>query len=921
MSDTRVTTYWKGLLVLVMLGLSLPTLALEPISIIPNQNLTVFFSGLIYGSLGILSLYNLSLFFTQRDKSSLFFLAYVVCILIWMNISLVNFTSKMVPLPATDRHLELPIELILLIPFSAGLFLMAFTEKTFRRIDKSNFTSVAILLLLLLTGICLFNFGVSISSKNTIILALLGVSSLSYSVISSQQIKTPSSPILFCFVGMILPFFYTIYLSIEQYFNPDKSSFLSITTAFIFLLQAIVFTFALNYKRKKLLIEEIHAITADLHSKIEVINTQNHSLDNARKKALKASNIKSRFLANISHEIRTPLNAILGFSQQLKNNSQPEERTEQINLINIASQNLSSLVNELLDFSKIEAGKFKITNSKYHSLEFFEDIVEINSKSAQLKQLAFNFYLNNLPRQLEGDFLRIKQVITNLLSNALKFTQSGHVSLSVVCNNLPNEMVELIIKVDDTGSGISENNIKKLFSAFSQVDDEINIENQGSGLGLAISRDIIKMMKGSINVISEERIGTSFVVKVQQKVLDSQGIYDNQDSFIDKRVLIIDPNPESRRNTARLLKLAGMVTTSAESCEFLASLSNDTKLPKFDFCFITLPQDKSVERVAFLEQIEHINPKKIIILYSGCKPIEQHDPFNSKVSKQMMLPFTLSKLRSISNLQQHENISPIQRKLHNLPLLSVLAVDDMPINLKLLTTFLKNSKINLTTANSGSAAIEQCKKTEYDLILMDIQMPNIDGVQTTQHIRKIALNMGTPIIALTAHAFNEDKQRFLSSGFDDFLPKPIDLECLIKVIELWCKRPDSEAFSAPKVVSLDSVALVSLDWELAVKRANYNEHAARELLGEFVIMLPKMIHNIKADQEMSRLNLVHDNVHKLHGACCYTGVPRLQRLCLEIESQFKTDCLDRLELNLDALAEEANLIVKAAQECINQSID
>ena len=364
MSDIRVTTLWKGLLVLVMLGLSLPTLAFEPISIIPTQDLTVFFSGLIYGSLGILSLYNLSLFFTQRDKSSLAFLSYVVCILIWLNISLVNVTSKMAPLPATERHLELPIELILLIPFSAGLFLMTFTEKTFRRIDKSNFTSVAILLLLLLTGIGLFNFSVSLSTKNTIILALLAVSSLTYSIISSQQIKTPSSPILFCFVGMIMPFPYTIYLSIEQYFTPDISSFLSITTAFIFLLQAIMFTFALNFKRKKLLIEEIHAISADLHSKIEVINTQNHSLDIARKKALKASNIKSRFLANISHEIRTPLNAILGFSQQLKNNSQPEERTEQINLINIASQNLSSLVNEVLDLSKIEAGKFKITNRK-----------------------------------------------------------------------------------------------------------------------------------------------------------------------------------------------------------------------------------------------------------------------------------------------------------------------------------------------------------------------------------------------------------------------------------------------------------------------------------------------------------------------------------------------------------------------------
>lgn len=780
---------------------------------------------------------------------------------------------------------------------------------------------MVILLLLLLTGIGLFNFSISISTKNTIILALLAVSSLTYSVISSQQIKTPSSPIIFCFVGMILPFPYTMYLSIEQYFNSDISSFLSITTAFIFLLQAIMFTFALNYKRKQLLIEEIHAITDDLHSKIEVINTQNHSLDIARKKALKASNIKTRFLANMSHEIRTPLNAILGFSQELKNNSQPEERTEQINLINIASKNLSSLVNDVLDLSKIEAGKFKITNREYHPLEFFEDIVEINAKSAQLKQLEFNFYIDNLPRKLEGDFLRLKQVITNLLSNALKFTQSGHVSLSVVCNNLNNEMVELIIKVDDTGFGISENNIKKLFSAFSQIDDEINIEYQGSGLGLAISRDIIKIMKGSINVISEERIGTSFVVKVQQKVVDRQGIYDNQDSFIDKRVLIIDPKPESRRNTARLLKHAGMVTTSAESCEFLASLYNDTRLPEFDFCFLTLPQDTSFERVTFLEQSEHINSKKIIILYSGFMPLAQHERFRSKVSRQMTLPFTLSELRSISNLQQRENISPIQRKLHNLPLLSVLAVDDMPINLKLLTTFLKNSKINLTTANSGSAAIEQCKTKEFDLILMDVQMPGMDGVQTTQHIRKISRNMGTPIIALTAHAFNEDKQRFLSSGFDDFLPKPIDVECLIKVIELWCKRPDSQTFSAPKVVSLDIATLVSLDWELAVKRANYNEPAARELLSEFVIMLPTMILDIKAYQEMSRLNSIHDDVHKLHGACCYTGVPRLQRLCFEIESQFKKDCLDGLELHLNALAEEADRVVNDAQEWLNQGID
>lgn len=919
MSDIRVTTFLQSLLVLVLLGLSLPAFALEPISKFTTHNLSVFFSGLLYGSFGILSLYNLSLFFTQRCKSSFAFLAYVCCIFVWLyTIAIPNMVQD--PNSADTIVLsDIAPELILLIPFSVGLFLLAFTEQTLKRITPSNMPYLLIMSLLLIVGLYLSYADPNPSVQNNLIISLLGLSSFTFGLICFKQIKTPSSPAIFCFLGCIIPFFFTLYLAIQQFFTPEIPSFITASTEFIFLLQAILFTFALNYQSKQFLIDEIHAMTDDLHANIEQMNTQNEVLNIARKEALKASNIKSRFLANISHEIRTPLNAILGFSQELKTTSNNQDRAEQINLINLAAKNLHALVNDVLDLSKIEAGKFKITAQEYQPLEFFEELVELNAKSAQMKQLEFNFYHDNLPQKLQGDCIRLKQVITNLLSNALKFTQSGHISLSVVSKNLQNEMVELTIKVDDTGHGISEKNTKKLFSAFSQVDADINLESLGCGLGLAISRDIIKMMKGTINVVSEERIGTSFVVKVQQKIIDNKDIYAAQSTFTHKRALLIDPKPESRRNTAALLKQAGMITTCAESREFLTLLSNNKALPAFDFCFVSLPQDKSIERNACLQQLEHLKLKKIIILYSGAKPLEQYERFNSKVSKQIALPLTLSKLLSLSNAKQRNSLNPIQQKLQQLPELSVLAVDDVPINLKLLATFLKNSKINLTTVESGPAAIEQCKAIEFDLILMDIQMPSMDGIQTTQHIRKIALNMGTPVIALTAHAFNDEKEQFLASGFDDFLPKPIDLESLITLIELWCHIPEHSALSAPKVVSLDITSMLTLDWQLAVKRANYNEDAARELLDEFVVMLPTIIQDIQANHKTAKINSIHADVHKLHGACCYTGVPRLQRLCFEIESQFKTNQLDGLDQNLDALADEATRVMHDVQAWLARS--
>ena len=928
MPQICTTRFWIRALLLAIVSLPLPAMATSSFFPASSDNLSFFELGLIYGGVAIIAISNFSLFFRQLCRADLILLCFALCVCYWVSIPLLHTPNISNVVSATD-HNVISNEIILIITFIAGLFLINFTKQKFERITKTNIAYVTTLSILALASVS-FSVSSDTSSLDNIAITLLfGVSSLIFAVLSYRKLSQPSSPVIFCLFGFLLAFSYSLYLLINQFFHPDARSLSSFSTAFIFLCQTICFSLALNYKRKQALDAEIYAINDNLQTKLEVIHQQNLSLDIARKEAIKAANVKARFLANISHEIRTPLNAIVGFSQELQGNYRSTDVIDQINLINISAKNLSTLINDVLDISKIEAGKFKVTVQEYQPLEFFEEIVELNAKTAQLKHLEFNFHLGNLPNKIQGDCIRLKQVIANLLNNAVKFTRSGQISLSVDSHIINYGTVELTIKVDDTGPGISPQDTKKLFSAFTQIDTDITREYQGSGLGLAISQEIMKMMHGSIAIVSEERIGTSFIVKVQQKIVDHEGIYDKPSAFKHKRVLLIDPNPESRRHTAFLLKQVGMKTTSVDSLQFLqdfsnslsSNVSNNINRSGYDFCFLALPQSRSFERTKFMEQLARFDIKKIILLYSGSSPSEQLVDANSNIAKQFALPLTFPKLFSLADLRTREQINPLQRKLQALPALSILAVDDVAINLQLLTTFLRKSKVTLTTADSGATAIKNSSEHEYDLILMDIQMPIMDGVQTTSHIRKLALNIGTPIIAVTAHAFNEDKQHFLDSGFDDFLAKPIDLEDLIVLIETWCHVPESDSTLLPKVTTLDTHNLPALDWDLALKRANFNTLAARELLSEFILMLPKMMRNIQNFHQTSKVNSTQAEIHKLHGTCCYTGVPRLQKMCFDLESQFKSGNLEGLELSLDNLYNEAIIIANEARVLINQQID
>lgn len=251
----------------------------------------------------------------------------------------------------------------------------------------------------------------------------------------------------------------------------------------------------------------------------------------------------------------------------------------------------------------------------------------------------------------------------------------------------------------------------------------------------------------------------------------------------------------------------------------------------------------------------------------------------------------------------------MQRRLANMSPLNILAVDDTPLNLTLLSTWLKKSPVNLTLASSGQEAIEFCQKHDFDLILMDIQMPNMDGIEATRLIRKTKLNLGTPIIALTAHASNDDRDIFLRSGFDDFIAKPIDLSLLLDIMDSWCTQNAVEvADDADKAHEISNNHDRIFDWDLALKRANFNVQSAQYLLSEFQKMLPGIIKEINEHFASSHSADVHATVHKLHGACCYTGVPKLQSLCAAIENGYRNNVTDNVAALLGTLTEESKWV-------------
>jgi two-component system sensor histidine kinase BarA len=852
--------------------------------------------GLFYGGLMMLALYNLILYVRLRDNSLLAYVGYICSALIWQFVW-GGHLHLLMPNTITTWASSHPDLIFVIIGVFSGLFTISFLEMSKSAPNSLVYIKVCIGLLTLLGLLSVLNILPPHWQTSLVFLTIImAIAIYTYAGFESYNNQFYAARSFIFAWGLLVGFVLIGILSLTSIL--PSNFFTAYCFQFGIFIEAALFSLAIMDKNRYQLEQEAEQTTDDLRNNIELVEEQNVRLDIARKDAIEASNVKSQFLANMSHEIRTPLNAILGFSRELHSDSLPPEKQEQISIINAAADNLLSIVNDVLDFSKIEAGKLKINNHPFSPNEMLEDMVSVMAKSAHLKKLEFIYNLEPLPEKLIGDSYRIKQVLNNLLGNALKFTDHGFVSLSASGKEREHGIYEIVLKIEDSGIGISREDQRKLFAAFSQVDDALSRSYQGTGLGLVICQELVKLMRGELTLQSTPYSGSIFTVTIRVNLLNNNRLLSLGSEWLNKKIIYFDPFPQSRYCGVKILTYLGANVTGVESLTYLRELKHH-----YDIVFVCVPNNKESIFPSILEATRHLDVDNAVLLHSNNESLSNRSDLSQYFSHQMHLPLALGKLNSLLHTPIESPTDKLQQRLASLPSAKVLAVDDMEINLRLLTTWLKNTNLQLTLAFSGADAVSLCKDNEFDLILMDVQMPNMDGLEATKQIRQTDLNLGTPIIAVTAHAFKEEQNKLLASGMDDYLPKPINLSDLIDLIKRWCL-----------IAEPIKQAQLSFDWTLALKLARQNENAAKDILQQFVHQLPQWVESIEQANQHEDYEEMQEKVHQLHGACCYTGVPAMLTLCSDMEGALKLKQIELAKLRVSRLKNESLSLLLAVEQ-------
>ncbi len=626
--------------------------------------------------------------------------------------------------------------------------------------------------------------------------------------------------------------------------------------------------------------------TSDLRETLEQMEIQNVELDLAKKRAQEAARIKSEFLANMSHELRTPLNGVIGFTRlTLKTELNPTQR-DHLNTIERSANNLLAIINDVLDFSKLEAGKLLLESIPFPLRSSLDEVVTLLAHSAHDKGLELTLNIkNDVPDNVIGDPLRLQQVITNLVGNAIKFTENGNIDVLVEQRAVSNNKVQIEVQIRDTGIGIPERDQSRLFQAFRQADASISRRHGGTGLGLVITQKLVREMGGDISFHSQPNRGSTFWFNINLD-LNPNVISEGPDtsSLQGKRIAYVEANAAAAQATLDMLATTPLEVVYAVS---IAALPTEF----YDILLVAVPvsvRDLSIHRDKLSTALGMTNH---LVLALPC-----HAQVDAESLKQngaaacLLKPLTITRLLPV--LQEFSRSTPTQVAVpvteHRLPM-TVMAVDDNPANLKLIGALLDDQVQHVELCESGQQAIECAKQMKFDLILMDIQMPDIDGIRACELIRQLPHQQQTPVIAVTAHALAGQKEKLLTAGMNDYLAKPIEenrLHDLLLRYKPGVITPPRPAQSAPVEPPIDLNA--TLDWQLALRQAAYKPDLAREMLQMLIAFLPEVRNKVEEQLVGEEPENLVDAIHKLHGSCGYSGVPRLKHLCQLIESQLRS---------------------------------
>ena len=662
--------------------------------------------------------------------------------------------------------------------------------------------------------------------------------------------------------------------------------------------------------------DSIDLATSELRETLDQMEVQNIELDITRKKAQQAASVKSEFLANMSHELRTPLNGVIGFARQLLKTKMTNNQVDYLQTIERSAGNLLNIINDILDFSKLEAGKLTLEHIPFDIRDCLDETMHLLAQSAHEKNIELSMLVHeNVPKELIGDAMRLQQILTNLIGNAIKFTEQGNVELQVQGVEQQDQNIKLKFVISDTGIGISETQQKQLFKAFGQADSSITRQYGGTGLGLVITQKLVRQMKGHIDLSSTPNAGSVFwfTIEVEQNTRAMQTSLPLK-RLLDRNILCYEANQYAAKSCTALLAQWHTQFTEAHT-----TVQWEKALNEHYDCIVIGHNNNTSSLLTQVTQAKHYT-NNIIVLLNSSDPSVYEQLLNAGVTHCLSKPINHKNFANalVSNETTHTNLvleAPLQRKNIN-----VMAVDDNPANLKLISAMLSDRVNHVITCNNGQEAVNNAKQIPFDLIFMDIQMPVLDGVSACAQIKKNSLNQTTPVIAVTAHVLPGEKEQFLQKGMDDCLAKPIDEIALQILIDKWA--PNAQILENNKATLSTAIILPehpgdnkSFDWTLALQQAAAKEDLAKEML----VMLLKDFIEIRALTEQALQGHADTEVftkaiHKFHGGCSYSGVPKLNQITELIEKELKLGVLPNLlEPELLELLDELDNVEKEAQ--------
>jgi PAS domain S-box-containing protein len=506
-------------------------------------------------------------------------------------------------------------------------------------------------------------------------------------------------------------------------------------------------------------------------------------------KALAGERAKSDFLATMSHEIRTPLNGVLGMAHILADTDLDDMQRECVQTINTSGESLLAVINDILDYSKIEAGRLEMESRSFNLQQCVEEALDLFSTQIRSKKLEAVYRIApEIPHHLIGDSMRLRQILVNLIGNAIKFTAKGEITVKVESTATDEKGCHLKFSVSDTGIGIPGHVIDKLFQAFQQVDTSTTRRYGGTGLGLAICRRLTGLMGGTIWAESEAGVGSKFIFSVvlqPSNVANGKELLAGSGCLKSRSALIVDDNATNRHMLESQLKSWGMVTTVVASAEEALPLALERN---FDVALI----DWQMPEMDGVELARKLAPKKttplILLSSAGALIGDDAELFQSQISKPIKHSSLLNALLKITGEPGEVSRKTSEKKLDDsmgctYPL-RILLAEDNAINQKVGLLMLSRLGYVADAAVNGKRALEALEKAEYDLILMDIQMPEMNGIEATEIVRKTYGEKSPVIVALTAEALEGDEERFIGLGFDFYLSKPLQPQALQQILKL-----------------------------------------------------------------------------------------------------------------------------------------